>query len=85
MKMNNRGSVVVFIIFLIALGIGGFFYKVLSNVVSAAEADAPTILTDTVQYQTMVWFWSWGILILILIGLFSWFLASLQKSKYEPY
>lgn len=85
LKSDNGGSVVMFIAFLMALGVGGFFYKVFSNVVSVTEADAPEVLTATVQYQTMTWFWSWGILILILIGLISHFLASLQKSKYERY
>ena len=79
---DNRGSVVVFIVFIIALGIGGFFYKIANMIVEATQNDAPAKLSATTEYQTFIWFGTWAILILILIGLFVWFVSSLQKSKY---
>jgi hypothetical protein len=86
--MNESGSVFTITIFILALAVGGLCIYVFRPLMSAAEDAIPTTWGDNADSYVSTgasfahWLWL-GLPVLILLGLVSWFLVNMQRSKYE--
>jgi len=79
LRKDERGSVVLFIVYVIALFGGAFIYTYFHKAMTYV-ADATTWSGS--QWNFLVWFLDWGIPILMFIGVSLWFISQLQKPKY---
>lgn len=78
---DERGSVVVFLEYGLALAGGAFLYSVMSRVVNHV---AKTTTASGPSWNFLLWSWEWLVPALLLFGVTLWFLASLQKRYYVP-
>ena len=82
---DEKGSVVVFVGFVLAIAVGGLLLSLLSFV-PANIVELNVIDTSDIQiYSFLIFFWKYILPTVIFIGATSWFLARLQKKEYEMY
>ena len=88
--MGESGSVFAVTIFVVAIMVGGLIYWILKPVVEVVDnedAFPSTWGSENNRYigtATSVSRWVWASLpLIILIGLISWFLVHMQKSRYQ--
>ena len=81
-KADEKGSVVVVIVFVFTIIVTGALLSLLSFVVQAI--DQLNLVSD-VSYKFLVYFWVYGIPVVVLIGTISHFLSRLQKKHMETY
>lgn len=80
LRQDNRGSVVVIIVFIVAVVGFGLIYTWIKP---AWEAIADVTTTEDSTFDFLYWYLSFGIIIVFLIGCITWLVSQLQKSRYR--
>lgn len=88
--MNESGSIFAITIFVITIMVGGLVYWILRPAFESVDNEdvSPSSWggenNQYVSTATSVGRWVWmGLPLILLIGLISWFLVQIQKSKYQ--
>ena len=79
---DERGSVVLFIAFILTIAITGAMLSLMSFIVR--DISDLGLVDDTVS-KFLVWFFVYGMPILFVVVGITWFLSRLQKRYYETY
>lgn len=89
--LDERGSVVLTIVFVITLIVSGFLINTLSFVVSGVDQAVKSYTNPTNLnkisgvYEFLTYSWVYLLPIIIIIGTISYYLSRLQKKNYEVY
>jgi hypothetical protein len=83
--VDERGSVVAFIGFALALAVGGLLLSVLAFVPAGVDSLHLRSSYNGQVYDFLLLFWGVALPVIILVGTISWFLTRLQKKYYEVY